>query len=120
MAFEDLLDHRCAIYHMRKGSKGLGYNIETESFDYPAEPDMPEVPCHFNVSDSGSITQTEDANEFIVVGKLQLPAGTEVRLNDKIVNLDTGISYFAEIPKNIRGHHIVVNVQRKGKVRGAL
>jgi len=120
MAFEDLLDHRCAIYHMKQSEKDLGYNVKTGSFDYSSEPDIPEVTCHFNVDDSGNITQTEEANEYIVVGKLQLPAGTEVRLNDKIVNLDTGISYFAEIPKNIRNHHIVVNVQRKGKIKGAL
>lgn len=120
MAFEDLLDHKCAIYHMQKTDKSLGYGITTGSFTYPEEPDLPEVPCHFNIGDTGSMEQTEDANEYLVTGKLQLPAGTEVYVNDKIIDLGTDLIYTAEIPKNIRDHHMTVNVQRKGKVKGAL
>lgn len=120
MAYEDLLDHKCAIYHMQKADKGLGYGITTGSFLYPEEPDVTEVPCHFNVGDSGSLNQTEDTNEYLVTGKLQLLAGTEVYVNDKIVDLGTGLTYTAEIPRNIRDHHVVVKVQRKGKVKGAL
>lgn len=120
MAFEDLLDHRCAIYHMRKDSKDMGYGITSSDFSYPDNPDHTNVPCHFNVNDGGNITQTENVNEYIVVGKLQLPVGTDIRINDKVVNLDTGVSYTAEIPKNIRNHHIIVNIQKKGTVKGVL
>lgn len=120
MAFEDMLDHRCAIYHMQKEEKNLGYGIKAGSFTYSDTPNLYDVPCHFNVDDSGNIEQTEDANEYIVVGKLQLPAGTEVYVNDKIVDLGNGIEYTAEIPRNIRDHHMIVNVQRKGKMKGAL
>ena len=28
MAFEDLLDHRCDIYHMVKGEKDMGFAIK--------------------------------------------------------------------------------------------
>ena len=122
MAFEDLLDHKCAIYHMTKDTKSVGYGIETSKFDYPEEPDINNVPCHFNVKNNGngSIEQTEDANVYIVVGKLQLPLDTDVRVNDKIVDLCTGLVYTAEIPRNIRNHHMMVQVQRKGKVNGAI
>ncbi len=120
MAFEDLLDHKCAIYHMIKQEKDMGYGIKSDKFSYPDVPDITDIPCHFNVNDGGNITQTENVNEYIVVGKLQLLVGTDIRLNDKVVSLDTGISYIAEIPKNIRGHHIIVNIQRKGAVKGAL
>ena len=65
-------------------------------------------------------TQTESANEFIYSGKLQLPAGTDVRVNDKVVDKNTGLAYTAEMPHNIRDHHIMVNIQRKGTVKGAL
>ena len=105
MAFEDLLDHRCDIYHMVKGEKDMGFE---------------DVACHFNVNANAELTQTESANEFIYSGKLQLPAGTDVRVNDKVVDKNTGLAYTAEMPHNIRDHHIMVNIQRKGTVKGAL
>lgn len=124
MAFDDLLDHKCAIYHLKdkKDGKTLGFGIEDTDFYYDKIPDLDNIPCHFNVKNSGigSMEQTEDANEYIMVGKLQLPLGTEVYVNDKIVDLGTGLIYTAEIPRNIRDHHIMVQIQRKGKVKGAL
>jgi hypothetical protein len=105
---------------MKKDGKNLGYGITGEAFSYPAEPDVTDVPCHFNVSDTGTMEQTEDANEYIVVGKLNLPYGTDVRVNDKIIELGSGISYYAEVPRNIRDHHIIVQIQRKGKVKGVM
>ena len=103
MAFEDLLDHRCDIYHMVKGEKDMGFAIKQTGFSYPKVPDVEDV-----------------ANEFIYSGKLQLPAGTDVRVNDKVVDKNTGLAYTAEMPHNIRDHHIMVNIQRKGTVKGAL
>ena len=100
--------------------KNLGYGIAGEAFSYPVEPDVTDVPCHFNVSDTGTMEQTEDANEYIVVGKLNLPYGTDILVNDKIIDLGSGISYYAEIPRNVRDHHIIVQIQRKGKVKGAM
>ena len=105
---------------MKKDSKSLGYGIVEDSFSYPAEPDETDIPCHFNVSDTGTLEQTEDANEYTVVGKLNLLFGTDVRVNDKIVDLGSGITYYAEIPRNIRDHHIIVQIQRKGKVKGVI
>ena len=120
MSFENLLDQKCAIYHMKKEGKNLGYGIKGDTFVYPEEPDAAEIACHFNVSHDGNLQQTEDANEYTVVGKLNLPYGTDVRVNDKIVDLASGIVYYAEIPRNIRNHHVTVQVQRKGKVKGAI
>ncbi len=120
MSFESLLNQKCVIYHMKKESKSLGYGITSDSFFYSEEPDEADIPCHFNVSDTGTLGQTEDANEYTVAGKLNLPYGTDVRVNDKIIDLGSGITYYAEIPRNIRDHHIIVQVQRKGKVNGAM
>lgn len=120
MAFEELLEQRCAIYHISTEEKSMGYGIKTDSFCYPEEPDLPSVPCHFNVQDSGVLEQTEDANEFTVVGKVNFANGTDVRVNDKIVDLANGITYYAELPRQIRDHHIIVRVQRKGKIKGAI
>lgn len=120
MSFDNLLDHKCAIYHMKKSGKSLGYGITGDQFSYPDEPDMTDILCHFNVSDTGTLEQTEDANEYTVVGKLNLPCGTDVRVNDKIIDLGSGITYYAEIPRNIRDHHMIVQIQRKGKVKGAI
>lgn len=120
MSFEDMLNHRCAIYHLKKVHEDMGYNIMSAGFTYAEPPDLTDIPCHFNINDTGNMNQSEDANEYIVVGKLQLPPATEIYVNDKVVNLDNGMEYVAEIPKKIRNHHIVVNIQRKGKVKGAL
>ena len=35
MAFEDLLDHRCDIYHMVKEEKDMGFAIKQTGFSYP-------------------------------------------------------------------------------------
>lgn len=120
MSFENLLDHRCAIYHMKRGGQDMGYGITADKFFYPEDPDVTDVPCHFDVSNAGTLGQTEDANEYTVVGKLNLPCGTDVRINDKIVDLGNGMDYYAEIPKNIRDHHMIVQIQRKGKIKGAI
>lgn len=120
MSFEKLLNHKCAIYHMIKNEKNLGYGIKAGDFCYPEEPDIPEIACHFNVRDTGSMEQTENANEYLMTGKLNLPAGTDVRVNDKIVDLENGLEYRAEIPRNIRDHHMIVTIQRKGTVKGAM
>ena len=50
MAFEDLLDHRCDIYHMVKGEKDMGFAIKQTGFSYPKVPDVEDVACHFNVN----------------------------------------------------------------------
>ena len=98
----------------------MGFAIKQTGFSYPKVPDVEDVACHFNVNANAELTQTESANEFIYSGKLQLPAGTDVRVNDKVVDKNTGLAYTAEMPHNIRDHHIMVNIQRKGTVKGAL
>lgn len=120
MSFEDMLNHRCAIYHLKSTPEDMGYNITSNKFAYKEKPDLTDIPCHFNINDTGNMNQTEDANEYIVVRKLQLPLETEIYINDKVVNMDNGMEYIAEIPKKVRNHHIIVNIQRKGKLKGAI
>lgn len=119
MSIDNLFDHKCDIYHMVKQGKDIGYGIETQDFVYPSNPDEAAVDCHFN-AEPGSIEQTETANEYIYHGKLQLPVGTDIRVNDRIVDKRNGLAYTAEIPKDVRGHHIIVYINRKGAVKGAL
>ena len=89
MAFEDYLNDLCDIYHAQKGDESPGYGLtEQPSFSYPKEPDELSVACHFAVkSESTSISQTAPANIKESRIKLALPTGTDVRLNDKIVEL---------------------------------
>ena len=44
--------------------------------------------------------------------KLTLPIGTDVRINDKIVDCATRLEYTAEQPVNVRNHHIFVYIKR--------
>lgn len=114
MSLENLLNHRCNIYHIQEGRASPGYGLAASpSFSYPDEPDITGQLCHFGVK-SGSITviQTAPANMMDAKTKLTLPIGTDVRIHDKIVDLDTGIEYTAEQPVNVRNHHLFVNIKK--------
>lgn len=115
MAYEDFLDHTCDIYHVQRRDKSPGFGLPASpAFSYPEEPDEKDVPCHFHVK-SGStinISQLEPQNELDSSQKLGLPAGTDVRLNDKIVWKETGLEYTAGLPREIRGHHTAVILRR--------
>lgn len=114
MAFLDLLDHKCDIYHLGKTKKSPGFNLPpSEVFGYPDKPDEHDIPCHFGVESLD--TRTEQKNPQNVLHekiKLTLPIGTDVRINDKITDLESGLEYTAERPKNIRNHHIFVYIKR--------
>ena len=103
MAIEDFFDHRCSIYHTQQESTSPGYGLPgSPKFKYPKQPDLEEVPCHFGVRSAS---------------KLTLPAGTDIRLNDKIVSSETGLEYTAGQPRNIRGHHMTVKIYRTAQQR---
>ena len=114
MSYNDLLDHKCDIYHIKRSDKSPGYNLPSSPlFTHLKDPDIAEVPCHFNAKGSSvAIAQGEPKARYIASIKLNLPADTDVRLNDKIVDCDTGYEYTAGIPRNVRGHHIAVIVRR--------
>lgn len=111
---EDFLDHTCNIYHLQKGRDSPGYNLpESSSFSYSDAPDIAGQMCHFGVrSQSVSITQSEPMNIMEARIKLTLPIGTDIRINDKIVDCTTGMEYTAEQPRNIRNHHMFVYIKR--------
>lgn len=115
MSLEALLDHTCDIYHVKKEGKSPGYGLAVSpSFSYPQEPDIAGQACHFGVKfHNATITQTAPANLMDAKIKLTLPIGTDVRLNDKIVNCANGLAYTAEQPVPIRGHHIIVYIKRE-------
>jgi len=114
MSIESFFDHKCDIYHVVGEDKPVGYNLPSSpAFSYPKTPDEKSVPCHFGVkSFSHSIQQTQPANEYDAKIKLTLPVGTDIRRNDKIVELSTGLEYTAEQPRNVRGHHLFVFLKR--------
>lgn len=110
MSLEALLDHTCDIYHLEKGAASPGFNLPSSpSFSYHKTPDISGQPCHFHIkARSTTIVQTAPAKLLTEKEKLTLPPGVDVRLNDKIVHRETGLEYVAEVPRNIRGHQIIV------------
>jgi len=114
MAIADFFDHTCDIYHIGSTETSPGFALPgSPAFSYPEKADEAAVPCHFGVKSAHLvITQTEPANLMDNKIKLTLPIGTDIRLNDKVVNCDTGLVYTAEQPLNIRGHHLTVVIQR--------
>lgn len=119
MAIEDFFDHECDIYHVISESASPGYNLPSSPvFSYGEEPDEVSVPCHFGVkSMSVTVTQTQPANILDAKIKLTLPTGTDIRINDKIVEPTTGLEYTAELPRNVRGHHLFVYIKRNEQQR---
>ena len=116
MSLDALLDHKCDIYHIREEGKSPGYNLPASPhFSYLEEPDISGQECHFGVrTQSIQIMQTAPINDLSDTRKLTLPAGVDIRINDKIVNCENGLEYTAEEPRNIRGHHTNVIIRAKG------
>ena len=116
MSVEDFFDHSCDIYHLIKDENSPGYNLPSSpSHKYPATADESGVSCHFTVrvGNNTSLTQNEPQNDYSARIKLNLPVGTPIKMNDKVVDLTTELEYTAVTPpRNIRGHHIIVYVER--------
>lgn len=119
MSLERLLNHTCDIYHIVEGTATPGFGLPSSpSFSYPAEPDISGQTCHFGVrSRNASVTQTAPVNYLDERYKITFPLGTDVRLNDKIIDRATGLEYTAEVPVNVRDHHIFVYAKLKGEDR---
>ncbi|MGN0332177.1 MAG: DUF3599 family protein [Lachnospiraceae bacterium] len=122
MSLERLFDHTCEIYHLKKETSDIGFGIkDEETYGYDMDEKQDPVSCHFGVRGSSiSTNQGEPMNELDARIKLTLPIGTDIRVNDKIISRQTGYAYIAETPRNIRGHHITVNIKRMKAAEGAL
>lgn len=109
-----LLDHTCDIYHVESEMSSPGYGLPAApNFKYGPTPDAASVKCHFGVHNSSvSTSQQQPHNDLNARLKLYLPVGTDIRLNDKIVNCENGLAYTAELPRNIRNHHLTVYIKR--------
>ena len=123
MAWEEFLNHTCDLYHVISTDTSPGYSLPASPLhSYPDKPDEESVPCHFAQGGSGGTVNTmvqrlpeHDYEDRI---KLVLPFGTDVRLNDKVVDHRTGHIYYAEIPRIVHGnHHIYVYVKREANER---
>lgn len=113
---EDFFDHTCDIFHVIESQRSPGYGLPgTADFSYPDTPDIVECACHFHVSDSMAMAQAQPQTDYSGKIKVGFPAGTEVRINDVVRHRESGLSYRLELPKNIRGHHIIAYAQRYGK-----
>lgn len=119
MPIENFFDHTCDIYHIKKEGKTPGFGLpEAPHFSYPKTPDLAGISCHFHVGGfSPSFRERKPNTDMSVSEKLALPVGIDIRINDKIVDLTTGVEYTAGVPRNIRGHHIAVELHRTGAQR---
>ena len=108
------IENFCNIFHLRSEGKSPGFGLPAApEFKYDADPDLAGVACHFHVKGfSPSFKEQSPHTDMDGSEKLSLPAGTDVRINDKIVDLTTGVEYTAGVPRNIRDHHIAVQLHR--------
>ncbi|MDR1629610.1 MAG: YqbH/XkdH family protein [Oscillospiraceae bacterium] len=114
MSIKDFWDHRCDIYHLTRESASPGHGLKPSfSYAYSDVPDVENVPCHFGLKYRDTLMQQkEPANEYAARVKLALPSGTDIRLNDKVIDRETGLEYTAQVPRNVRGNHLIVFVKR--------
>ena len=114
MAIEDFFDHKCDIYHLSGTVQKRKYGLpDTQEYKYSTQPDIKNQPCHFSVKSGNVATvQKEPQRDLEASQKLTLPIGTDIRINDRIVDCATGCEYEAEVPRNIRGHHISAMIHR--------
>lgn len=115
MSFMSMLNHTCDVYHIRETSESPGYGLTSSpAFSYPDEPDITDLQCHFGVkSGTRVVVQLTPEAEYQAKIKLTVPLGTDIRLNDKIIDKQTGYEYTADIPVQIRNHHLYVMISRK-------
>lgn len=112
MSFEKLLNHKCDIYHYQALTVDKGFGLSSQKDGYPDTPDISDVKCHIH-SESVSVSQSAPHQDIAARRKADFLPETDIRLNDKVVY--DGLVYYAEVPNNIRNHHISVYLQRKDK-----
>lgn len=113
--YADFLTDRCDIYHLRTDGAEPGYGLPAQpGTAYPDEPDEADVPCHFNRGELWEGLYGSDPRRvYPGAAKLQLPLGTDVRVNDRIVDRANGLEYTASVPRIVgRNHHIAVKISR--------
>lgn len=115
MSFESMLIHKCDVYHIIREDKSPGYGLPSSpAFSYSDTLDITDLKCKFGVkSGSRIIVQTEPHADYQAKIKLTVPFGTDIRLNDKIIDKATGYEYTADIPVQVQNHHLFVMLSRK-------
>lgn len=120
--FEDFLNHTCDIFHLveQPSTEDYGIKVAKQSV-YEKEPSEKDVPCHFHIQSDGiKLIQEEPYRRLSGEIKVSLPIGTNIRKNDRVQSKETGLCYLADVPRNIREHHIIVQVRREEGVKGAI
>lgn len=113
--FDDFFNHKCDIYHLTSSNGDIGYGFEDQDvkYEYLNLPDIKKQRCHFHTKAfSMNMQQSEPFNTLTMARKLSFPIGTDIRINDKVVDCDSGIAYTAQLPTTIQNHHIVVTLTR--------
>lgn len=115
MSFESMLNHKCDVYHILRDDTSPGYGLPSSpSFSYPDEPDITDLQCHFCIkSGTRTVIQNEPQASYQASVKLVTLFGTDLRLNDKIIDKSTGYEYTADIPVQVQNHHVFVMLSRK-------
>lgn len=107
MSYQQMLIHRCDIYHETAQSPLAGrFGIPADKlqpvFSYPDTPDEENVPCYFTEKTQQLIQEEPDQtvyHSFLV----HFPRSSDIRMNDKIIWQHN--SYILKLPKKIRHHH---------------
>lgn len=112
MPIEMLFDHECDIYKCNKKQSAKGYGLPSgEEYDYPKNPDLVDIPCHFKSAESITISKNSPALSLSGDIILKLPIGTDIKQNDRVLDKRTNIMYVAYTPVPVRGNHLKVKLK---------
>ena len=85
--FEEFMNHKCNIYHLKDGTVDVGYGIKDGTVKKTGSTAViKEQPCHFHtkVGDTVRIVQNKPFSSADGEIKLTLPAGVDIRKNDTV------------------------------------
>jgi hypothetical protein len=110
---EDLFNHKCDIYHFDIVDNPPKYGLPSttsKEYKYNEEPDLVDIICHFNVHPVETITISEPQRNINHDVTLLCPLDTDIRFNDKVIDKETSLIYYAQKPRNIRNSHLKIQL----------
>lgn len=108
---ENLMNHQCHIFHVVKSSSGGGFGLPGQDlYNYNKTPDILSQKCHFKLNKL-IVNGSGPAKSFSSNSHVDFPMGTDIRMYDKILDLETGVVYYCNPPKSIRGNRIRCDIR---------
>ncbi|WP_206458701.1 DUF3599 family protein [Anaerovorax sp. IOR16] len=115
MGIEHFFRHTCNIFPAKSTPYSPNYGLPTgDVVSYDKTPTVEDCPCFFgSINTSPKIVLSEPINIYDGYDEVSLPANTQIKKGDKVVDLRFNLEYTAGFPEDIRGKYVSVPLHRK-------